>query len=71
MIFTVDRIEDQIAVLQDDTLFTMNIPLSLLPPQTKEGTILDFDGEKFNINDSEENAVRKKLYELQKKLQSK
>jgi hypothetical protein len=40
---TLDRIEEEIAVLlvRDNEAIKINIPLFLLPPESKEGDILD------------------------------
>lgn len=40
---TLDRIEDDVAVLiiRDEESVKINIPLSLLPPESREGDILD------------------------------
>lgn len=42
---TLDRIEDKIAVLlvRPEETIKINIPLSLLPGESKEGDILDID----------------------------
>ena len=45
MFYTVDRIEDGIAVLYDDDENKTDIPVCKLPENINEGDILRFDGE--------------------------
>ncbi len=71
MKYTVDRIENNIALLEDDMLMLLPVPAVMLPDGAKEGSILDFDGEKYVLCENEENAQRKKLFELQKSLLNK
>ena len=71
MKYTVDRIEDKIALLEDDMLSSLPVPVDMLPEGTHEGSILSFDGEKYILCADDEAAQRKKLFELQKMLQKK
>lgn len=65
----VDRIENDVAVLEKDDLSHININLSDLPEGTKEGSviILNADGS-YKLDLDEEEARKKKMLELQKKL---
>lgn len=71
MKYTVDRIENNIALLEDDMLMLLPVPAAMLPDGAKEGSILDFDGEKYVLCENEESVQRKKLFELQKSLLNK
>lgn len=52
MFFSVDRIytEKKIAVLIDDDNRSSNISTDILPADIKEGSILYFDGDSYNID---------------------
>ncbi len=65
MKLTVDRITQGIAVLEKEDLSHLEVPVSLLPAGTKEGSILDFDGTVYTLNCDEESARRQKLLEKQ------
>ena len=69
MRYTVDRIIENIAVLEDENKNTENYPLSALPPHTREGNVLfkKTDGS-FAFDNDEEAARREKAEELMKKL---
>lgn len=67
---TFDRIEENIAVLlvRDEENIKINIPLFLLPDQTKEGEILDIT---ITRNKKETEEARKRVSALLEKLQNK
>jgi hypothetical protein len=67
---TFDRIEENIAVLlvRDEENIKINIPLFLLPDQTKEGEILDIT---IARNKKETEEARKRVSALLEKLQNK
>ncbi len=52
----VDRIENSIAVVEDGDSF-FNIPISELPPETREGSVLVRDGDRYVI-DAEATSLR-------------
>ena len=68
MKYTVDRIENNIAMLEDDMLMLLPVPASLLPDGAKEGSILEFDGSNYVLCEDEEAERRKKLFDLQNRL---
>lgn len=68
MKYTVDRIENNIAILEDDMLSMLPVPLSLLPEGVTEGSILSFDGNGYSIDRDEEAAARSRLFALQNKI---
>ena len=45
--FSIDRFEDEIAVLIDENKEKINVSRCILPEQAAEGDILSFDGEKY------------------------
>ncbi len=67
---TFDRIEENIAVLllRDEENIKINIPLFLLPDQTKEGEILDIT---ITRNKKETEEARNRVSALLEKLQNK
>ncbi len=65
----VDRIENGFAVCEKDDLSFINIPLSDLPEETKEGSVLvQNKSGQYILDADEEEKRRAKLLELQKKL---
>lgn len=63
MKFTVESIEDNIARLENENNETVFVKCSLLPPETKEGDILIFDGEKYMVDTDATVKRRKAVYE--------
>ncbi len=59
MRYTVDRIIENIAVLEDENKNTENYPLSALPPHTREGNVLFKDSGGSFVLDSETEAARR------------
>ena len=68
MKYTVDRIENNIAMLEDDMLMLLPVPAALLPDGAKEGSILEFNGTDYVLCEDEETERRKKLFDLQNRL---
>lgn len=66
--FTVDRTEENFAVCETEERDFVNIELSLLPGGVKDGSVLLWDGEKYELSTEEENLRRKKLFDLQNSL---
>lgn len=68
--FTLDRIEGSTAVLllRDDESVKINIPLFLLPPESKEGDILNISIEK-DVQETE--AATERVSALLEKLKHK
>ena len=65
MIYIVDKIEDNIAVLENkDTREIINVNISCLPSLIKEGSILKYDGSKYYIDFDQisENFLSKLLF---------
>jgi hypothetical protein len=59
MRYTVDRIIENIAVLEDENKNTENYPLSALPPHTREGNVLFKDSNGKLVPDKETEASRR------------
>lgn len=69
MTYIVDRIEDGIAVLEDDNLNRREVPEKLLPPDTEEGSVLNSNTDgTFILNKEETDRRRKRLFNLQQNL---
>lgn len=58
MEYSIDRFEENIAVLIDENEAIQHISKELLPQEAKEGDILLFDGETYQL-DKDATAVRK------------
>ena len=61
----VDRIEEGIAVLEKEDMTHIHINLSDLPENTKEGSVLSFDGTTYILDSDEEERRRKRILEMQ------
>ena len=68
--YTIDRIENNIAVLFDDDENKSNIPVSELPEDIKEGDILRFDEESevYVIDKEKTEQVKASIEERFRKL---
>lgn len=65
MKYTVDRIEEGIAVLEKEDLTHISISVENLPQGVKEGSILIFDGVNYIIDTVSEGERRKSVLEKQ------
>lgn len=59
--YIVDRIEGNIAVLEDDDKETINVLIDILPEGIKEGTILEHIKDKFIIDKKSTNRRKEKF----------
>lgn len=67
--FTVDRIEEGIAILENrKTLKTENVEAKKLPKEIKEGDILNKINGKYFINEKQTKEVTKRIQEKMNKL---
>lgn len=66
--YTVDRVEDGIVTLEKSDLTHVEYKESDFFFPVKEGNILIFDGEKFQLDAAEEEAVRKRILEKQRNI---
>lgn len=72
MKYSIDRIEDNIVVLEDiNTKEKLEVQKDLLPPNIKDGTILTFENNEYKLDLNEEELRRKQIqerfYRLRKK----
>ena len=67
----VDRIVGDIAVLEKEDRSHIEVEVYLIGLQIKEGSVLLFDGEKYTPDINEEEARRKKIFEMQQRLKHK
>ena len=66
--FSVDRFEDDVAVLVDDNGNTTDVNKTVLPDNAKQGSILRFEDGKYELDPQEEDSRRKRIASLQNKL---
>ncbi len=65
MKYSIDRIENNIAVLEDiNTGEKKEVDISLLPEEIKEGTILSFNDNKYELDLDEEEERRKRILDM-------
>lgn len=72
MKYAVDRIEDNIVVLEDiNTKEKQEVQKGLLPSNIKDGTILIFENNEYKLDLNEEELRRKKIQERFNRLRKK
>lgn len=71
MLFSVDRIVGDIAVLEDDTGGCQNVPLAQLPAGIAEGSVLERTEEGYSVAKASENRRRQRVLSLQQRLRKK
>lgn len=72
MIYIVDRIENNIAVLENkETNEIINIDISILPTNLKEGNVLRYENNTYILDNDEEEKRRQLLLEKFNKLKNK
>ena len=72
MIYIVDRIEDNIAILENkETKETIDISLDILPNNLKEGNVLKYENNTYTLDKEQEeerrNAIISKFERLKNK----
>lgn len=68
MKYSVDRIENGIAVCEDDEMNIIRLPVSSLPQGTKEGSVLIKEADGWQLDAESERERRENIMRLQKKL---
>jgi len=68
MKYSVERIEENIALCEDDLGKTVKLRLDELPENIREGEIIVRTENGYTIDSDETSARRKKMAEMQKKL---
>ncbi|MCH5198951.1 MAG: DUF3006 domain-containing protein [Oscillospiraceae bacterium] len=71
MQYYIDRIADGNAVLEDESGNSIVINSSFLPEGAREGSVLKENDGEFFLCEDEEQARRRKLFELQNKIKAK
>lgn len=72
MIYIVDRIEDNIAVLENmKTKETVEVKLNTLPSKVKEGSVLKYENKKYTIDKKEEEERKKTILDKFNRLKNK
>ena len=66
----VDRVTDGFVVLEKEDRTNIQVSVEEIGFQVKEGNVLNFDGEKYSSDISEEVARRKRIFEMQQKLKN-
>ena len=65
---TVDRIIGDVAVLEKEDKSHIEVPVSEIGPEIKEGSVLLFDGVRYSADKVSEEERRRKLFEMQERL---
>ena len=68
MKFTVERIEEDIVILEKEDLTYIQVPVASFPKSIKEGNIIFFDGVCYSFDNQSETDTRKRIAEKQKKI---
>lgn len=69
MKYAIDRIENNIAILEEiTTKEKKEVAIDILPKEIKEGTILIYEEDQYRIDNLEEEQRRKRIMEKFKKL---
>ena len=69
--WVLDRLEEQLAVLEDDTCTLQTVARSLLPPDVREGDVLKQTADGWQINAAETAQRRARILARQTKLRKK
>ena len=68
MKYSVERIEENVALCEDDLGKTVKLRLDELPENIREGDIIVRTENGYTIDSDETSVLRKKMAEMQKKL---
>lgn len=68
MRFTVERIYQDIAVLEKEDMSHIEVSTKLLPKDLKEGNVLVFDGSDYLVDDEAEVQARARIIEKQRSI---
>ena len=71
MKYTVDRIEGDIAVLENEDERRVKVKMSLLPEGVREGCCLTEENGAFRLDEASAEALRRKHYMLQQRMKRK
>lgn len=68
MKYSIDRIEGGFAVLIDENENSISVPVSSLPKEAGEGSVLDKTEDGFSLDSEETKRRKKRLFDLQNNL---
>ena len=68
MKYTVERIEDNVVVLEDENGNLLEVSLRLLPENIKSGNILLFENNSYNLINTADEERRKRIKEKYQQL---
>lgn len=68
MTYTVDRMEEGLAVLQDEQEQIHTVPLTKLPSSVRPGDVLLFENGAYTVDVEETRARRERILQLQNRL---
>lgn len=71
MLYSIDRFENDIAVLIDEEKVAHNIPCTQLPAEAKAGDMLRLEDGQYRLDDDAARARREQILRLQNKLRRK
>ena len=66
--YIVDRIEGNFAVCETEDMTTVSICLDELPPETKEGSVIEYQNDEYVIDTEYERERRDTLFTLQESI---
>ena len=66
--YIIDRFESGFAVCESDSGIMVDIEIKKLPKGAREGDVMIFDGNTYNIDKERTRALRAEVLELQNKL---
>ncbi len=69
--YSLERFEDQLAVLRDDNGKPAIVDRSLLPPEARAGDLFRFYDGQYRYDADETNIRRERIYRLEQLLRSK
>ncbi len=68
MKYTVDRIEEGVAVLENELSEHINIPLSELPAGIRDGSVIVYNNDHYELDLSSEEKRRAEMFAKQQRL---
>lgn len=71
MSFTVDRIENEVVVLEDENGNFLNQPLSMFLEKVKDGDVVIFENDMYKISKNKTEDRMTKIKNLRKSLEKK
>ncbi len=66
--YIADRIENEFVIFEKEDLTNVQIRLSDLPFEVKEGSVVAFENGNYSLLESQEEERRKRIFEKQRKI---